>query len=60
MSNNTSINLVIAEDDNKQFDVLVNAGSTYYSDGIPVELFCKIMTAACDVINEWNQQHKQL
>lgn len=59
MSRKTSINLVINEDDNNQFTTLVNCGTEYYSDGVPATLYCKILTAVSDVVDEWNKQHKK-
>ena len=58
MSKKTSVNLIIDEDDNKQFTALVNAGTEHYSDGIPLVLYANILQAVCDTVDKWNQQHK--
>ena len=54
----TSINLIIATDESRKYNALVNAGNDYYSDGLPVELYCQILNAVCDVVKEWNDKHK--
>lgn len=54
----TSINLIIATDESRKYEALVNAGNDYYSDGIPVELYGKILNAVCGVVKEWNDKHK--
>lgn len=58
MSKKTSINLIIDEDESSKFTALVNAGNDYYSDGLPVELYCSILNSVCNAVDEWNQQHK--
>lgn len=54
----TSINLIIACNERRKYNALVNAGNDYYRDGIPVELYGKILQAVCDVVEEWNNKHK--
>lgn len=54
----TSINLIIARSENRKYNTLVNAGNDYYSDGIPVELYCKILKAVDSVVKDWNNKHK--
>lgn len=54
----TSINLIIASNESRKYNALVNAGNDYYSDGIPVELYGEILSAVCDVVEEWNNTHK--
>lgn len=58
MSKKTSINLIIDEDESSKFTALVNVGNEFHSDGMPLELYCKILGVVCDIIDEWNQQHK--
>lgn len=54
----TSINLIITCDQSRHYDTLVNAGTDYYEDGIPAILYCQIMQAVCNVVEEWNNKHK--
>lgn len=54
----TSINLIIASNESRKYEALVNAGNDYYSDGIPAGLYGKILTAVCNVVEEWNNKHK--
>ena len=54
----TSINLIIARSESRKYKARVNAGNDYYSDGIPVELYCKILKAVCGVVKDWNDKHK--
>lgn len=53
----TSINLIISSDSFEKYTALVNAGQEYYTDGLPVELYSRILSAVCDTIDEWNDEH---
>lgn len=54
----TSINLIITSDESRHYNALVNAGTEYYHDGMPVELYSKILSAVCGVVKDWNNKHK--
>lgn len=58
MSKKTSINIIIDEDESSKFTAFVNVGNEFYSDGMPLELYCKIIGVVGNIIDEWNQQHK--
>lgn len=55
----TSINFIIAANEQNEYETLVNAGTEYYQDGLPVELYTKILSAVDNVVNEWNNNHKK-